>query len=161
MAGGAAGGGGAEDERLAGKKRPRTLRTAAGEVWEDPTLDEWPENDFRLWVGNLALELTSEELGKAFMKYPSFAMARVIPNHMEPGKSRGYGFVSFLDPMDMARAMDEMNRKYVGTQKCIIKKADASRRAFDTAAESRKLIGVRKALDSHNPFADVRRKALN
>jgi RNA recognition motif-containing protein len=165
----AAGGGGSADagpaERLAGKKRPRTLRTAAGEVWEDPTLEEWPENDYRLWVGNLALELTSDELGKAFTKYPSFAMARVVPNRLEPGNNRGYGFVSFLDPMDMVRALDEMDRKYIGPQKCVLKRADTSLRSFDQAAQDprtlARLIAMRKALDSRDPFADVRKKSMS
>ena len=40
------------DERLKKskvlKKKWKIVRKAGGEVWEDPTLEEWPENDFRI-----------------------------------------------------------------------------------------------------------------
>ena len=29
------------------------LRKAGGKLWEDKTLDEWPENDFRIFCGDL------------------------------------------------------------------------------------------------------------
>jgi len=45
--------------------------------WRDPTLDDWPENDYRIFVGELGNELNDDALAKAFQKYPSFAKARV------------------------------------------------------------------------------------
>lgn len=33
--------------------QPPVKRTMAGVEWEDPTMADWPENDFRLFVGNL------------------------------------------------------------------------------------------------------------
>lgn len=77
-------------------------RTAAGQTWEDPTLQVWPENDYRLFVGNLAKDVHQSQLEEAFGKYPSFAMARVIYNKMD-NTSKGFGFVSMLDPRDAAR----------------------------------------------------------
>lgn len=38
-------------------------------------------------------------------------------------KGRGYGFVSFLDPMDCAKAIREMNDKYLGTRPMKIRKS--------------------------------------
>lgn len=35
------------------KVEKHTLRKVAGEVWEDKTMEEWPENDFRIFCGNL------------------------------------------------------------------------------------------------------------
>jgi hypothetical protein len=32
----------------------------AGEVWEDETMENWPENDFRIFCGNLGNEVTDE-----------------------------------------------------------------------------------------------------
>ena len=29
---------------------------AAGKRWRDPTLDEWPENDHRIFVGDIGRE---------------------------------------------------------------------------------------------------------
>lgn len=53
------------------------FREAAGRRWLDPTLAEWPENDFRIFVGDLGNEVNDEALGKAFQRYPSFAKAKV------------------------------------------------------------------------------------
>jgi hypothetical protein len=53
------------------------LREAAGKRWVDPTLTEWPDNDFRIFVGDLGNEVNDEALGKAFQRYPSFAKAKV------------------------------------------------------------------------------------
>jgi RNA recognition motif-containing protein len=47
------------------------------QVWKDATLSEWPENDFRIFVGDLGTEVTDELLAKAFNKYGSFAKAKV------------------------------------------------------------------------------------
>jgi RNA recognition motif-containing protein len=91
----------------------------------DPTLEEWPENDFRLFVGDIAKEVTADQLSKQFASYPSFAKARIIPSHI---KGRGYGFVSFLDPMDCAKALREQNGKYLGSRPMAIKKADWKKR---------------------------------
>lgn len=54
------------------------VRKAADEVWVDETLQEWPENDFRIFVGDLAKETTTEILTKHFQTYKSFAKAKVI-----------------------------------------------------------------------------------
>lgn len=59
-----------------GQKRPPG-RSAGGERWRDPTLNEWPENDFRIFVGDLGYDCTDEILIKAFNKYSSFAKAKV------------------------------------------------------------------------------------
>lgn len=54
------------------------VRAGANEVWVDETLCEWPENDFRLFVGDLGNEVTTEMLAKEFQgKYSSFAKAKV------------------------------------------------------------------------------------
>lgn len=44
-------GGAAPADQQGGKTAVK--RVAGGEVWEDPTLADWPDNDFRLFVGNL------------------------------------------------------------------------------------------------------------
>jgi hypothetical protein len=53
------------------------VREAAGTRWVDPTLAEWPENDFRIFVGDIGNEVNDDALGKAFSRYPSFAKAKV------------------------------------------------------------------------------------
>lgn len=53
------------------------VRKAADEVWVDDTLQEWPENDFRIFVGDLAKDVTTEMLIKQFQSIKTFAKAKV------------------------------------------------------------------------------------
>jgi hypothetical protein len=53
------------------------VRVGAGEVWTDDTLNEWPENDYRIFVGDLGKEINTEHLAKHFQIYKSFAKAKV------------------------------------------------------------------------------------
>jgi RNA recognition motif-containing protein len=46
---------------------------------------------------------------------PCTLLLQVIRTKDE-NKARGYGFVSFLDPMDCAKAIREMNGKYLGSR---------------------------------------------
>ena len=54
------------------------VRKAADEIWVDDTLKEWPDNDYRIFVGDLAKEVTTEMMAKTFQHYKSFAKAKVI-----------------------------------------------------------------------------------
>jgi hypothetical protein len=53
------------------------VRKAADEIWVDDTLKEWPDNDYRIFVGDLAKEVTTEMMTKTFQHYKSFAKAKV------------------------------------------------------------------------------------
>ncbi|KAL3920384.1 MAG: hypothetical protein SGPRY_005269 [Prymnesium sp.] len=92
-----------------------TKRMVAGVQWEDKTLLEWPEDDFRIFVGDLGNETNDDVLSHAFSRYASFQKAKVIRNKSS-GKSMGYGFVSFKDPWDMTKALREMQGKYIGNR---------------------------------------------
>lgn len=71
-------------------------------------MNDWNESDFRLFVGNLGREVTTEILANQFrQRYPSFTKARVVENKMYKG-SQGYGFVAFSDPLEGIKA-DEGN----------------------------------------------------
>ena len=58
------------------------------------TLNEWDQNDYRIFVGNLGNEVTENHLIIVFNKYPSFKKAKVIKEKVS-GKNKGYGFVSY------------------------------------------------------------------
>lgn len=92
------------------KKKKTTVRMAGGEVWEDKTLEDWDDNDYRLFAGDLGNEVTEELLFKTFSKYPSLIRTRVVRDNRTM-KSKGYGFISFKDPDDFVRAWREMNGK--------------------------------------------------
>lgn len=108
-------------------QRPRAtktaLRSAGGSVWRDDTLDTWPEGDFRLFVGNIGNEVTDELLVHSFGRYPSLVKGKVIRNK-HTNKSKGFAFVSFMDPFDCAKALREMNGKYIGNRPCKITKSN-------------------------------------
>jgi len=104
------------------------LRTVAGKKWVDESLTEWPENDFRLFVGNLSKDTTDSILAAAFQEYPSFNMARVVIDKASM-KCKGFGFVSFGTPVDFLHALKHKNGKYVGNRPCTVKKSSWQQRA--------------------------------
>jgi len=103
-------------------KKQKYIRTAAGQSWADPTLNEWDPNDYRIFCGDLGNEVTDDTLTRVFTKYPSFQKARVVRDK-NTMKSRGYGFVSMRDPEDFIRAIREMQGKYVGNRPIKLKKS--------------------------------------
>lgn len=56
---------------------------------------DWPDGDYRLFVGNLGNEVTDTVLSNAFRKYNSFARAKVI-RCKRSMKTKGYGYISFI-----------------------------------------------------------------
>ncbi|KAJ3299296.1 hypothetical protein HK104_009415 [Borealophlyctis nickersoniae] len=122
-----------------GKKRKKIIRAAGGEVWDDQTLLEWDDNDFRLFCGDLGNEVNDELLTKAFQKYPSMQKARVVRDK-RTSKTKGYGFVSFKDPNDFVKALREMNGKYVGNRPIKLRKSTWQDRTVDPKS-LRKVIG--------------------
>ncbi|KAH8939051.1 hypothetical protein BDL97_15G016900 [Sphagnum fallax] len=111
-----------DGEHKAEAKKKAVPRKAAGQSWEDPTLADWPENDHRLFCGDLGNEVNDEVLTKAFARFSSFNMARVVRDK-RTGKTKGYGFVSFANPSDLALALKEMNGKYVGNRPIKMRKS--------------------------------------
>lgn len=48
-------------------------------------------------------------------------------------KSKGFGFVSFLDSNDFAKALKEMNGKYIGNRPCKLRKSTWDERSAKPA----------------------------
>jgi RNA recognition motif-containing protein len=106
------------------------VRIAAGKKWVDPKLSEYPENDYRLFVGNLDKVINEQKLAEAFQsRYPSFAMCRIVYDKTT-GMSKGYGFVSLMDAKDCARAIREMDQSWLGSRPIKVKKSDWQERDF-------------------------------
>ncbi|OBZ91372.1 RNA-binding protein 42 [Choanephora cucurbitarum] len=119
------------------KKKKNIVRAAGGEVWEDNTLSDWDENDFRLFAGDLGNEVTEELLYKTFSKYPSLVRTRVVRDSRTM-KTKGYGFISFKDPDDFVRAWREMNGKYVGNRPIKLRKSNWKERNIDVKQKKEK-----------------------
>ncbi|XP_013394101.1 RNA-binding protein 42 [Lingula anatina] len=127
------------------EKKKKFLRTAAGDVWEDPSLAEWNPDDFRIFCGDLGNEVTDEILARAFNRFPSFVKAKVVRDKRS-NKTKGFGFVSFGDPNDFARAMREMNGKYVGNRPIKLRKSNWKDRSIDVVKRKereKKRLGLR------------------
>lgn len=110
-------------------------------MWEDKTLAEWPKNDYRIFCGDLGNECTDDNLAKAFSKYPSFAMAKVVRcKHSK--KSKGFGFVSLTDPQDYVAAMREMNGAYIANRPVKLRKSNWEQRNITHKKnKNRRLLG--------------------
>lgn len=86
-------------------------------------MEDWPENDFRIFCGDLGNEVNDEVLSNAFKKYPSFVKAKVIRDKRTM-KSKGFGFVSFIHQDDYVKCMKEMQGKYVGNRPIRLKRSE-------------------------------------
>lgn len=63
---------------------------------------------FRIFAGNLAFQVTDEDLREAFAAYGTVTYARVILDR-DTGKSRGFGFVEIDGDDAGKRALDGLN----------------------------------------------------
>ncbi len=86
------------------KEKEKNVRMAGGKVWKDDSLAEWAEGDYRIFVGDLGNEVGDEMLHKAFAHYTSLDKVKVIRDKIT-GKSKGFGFVSLLDPIEFLKAL--------------------------------------------------------
>lgn len=98
------------------------VRSGGGSQWTDSSLLEWDPAHFRLFVGNLAGEVTDDVLFKAFSRWPSVEKARVIRDKRTT-KSKGYGFVSFSDGDDFFQAARDMQGKYIGSHPVLLRRS--------------------------------------
>lgn len=112
------------------KVNKKTTRQAGGQTWEDASLCDWPDDDFRIFAGDLGNDVTDEVLVRTFNKFPSFQRAKVIRDK-RTNKSRGYGFISFGEPQDFIRAMKEMDGRYVGTRPIKLRKSSWRNRSIE------------------------------
>ncbi|KAF1983549.1 RNA-binding domain-containing protein [Aulographum hederae CBS 113979] len=111
-------------------KKPTVLREGGGQKWQDASLLEWDPTHHRLFIGNLAGEVTDESLYKAFSKYTSLSKARVIRDK-KTTKSKGYGFVSFATGDDYFAAAKEMAGKYIGSHPIQIRRSNTEIKVYD------------------------------
>ena len=61
-----------------------------------------------IYVGNIAYELSEDELREAFSSYGEVESARIITDRFT-GRSKGFGFVEMADDEQAQKAIDEMN----------------------------------------------------
>ena len=118
-------------------KHKTVIREGGGKVWEDPSLLEWDPSHFRLYCGNLGGEIHDDSLRRAFSAYKSVVKAKVIRDK-KTSKSKGFGFVSFVEPEDMLNAWRDLNGKYIGSHPVKLTKADTQVKAITIDRDSLK-----------------------
>jgi hypothetical protein len=80
----------------------------------------------KLYVGNLAFSMTSEELGGLFGEHGKVVSAKVITER-ETGRSRGFGFVEYDSPTAGENAIRELNGKNIGGRPLVVREAEDRR----------------------------------
>ena len=80
----------------------------------------------KLYVGNLAFSMTSEELGGLFGEHGKVVSAKVITER-ETGRSRGFGFVEYENATSGEAAIRELNGKSVGGRPLVVREAEDRR----------------------------------
>jgi RNA recognition motif-containing protein len=67
----------------------------------------------KLYVGNLSFDVSDADLEQAFSEYGEIASATVIKDR-DTNRSKGFGFVEFVQEADAQRAKEAMNGKELG-----------------------------------------------
>ncbi len=68
----------------------------------------------KLYVGNLAYSVTSDELGNLFSQYGDVVDAIVV-NDKYSGRSKGFGFIEFNNSTEANAALEALNgNEYAG-----------------------------------------------
>lgn len=71
--------------------------------------------------------MTDALLTGVFDRWPSFVRARVVRDKRS-GKTKGFGFASFLDADECVAALKEVDGKYVGNRPIKLRKSDWTKR---------------------------------
>ncbi|KAI4608573.1 hypothetical protein J4E83_009009 [Alternaria metachromatica] len=63
----------------------------------------------RLYVGNIHFSVTEKDLQEIFEPFGELEQVILQRDELNPGRSKGYGFVQFVDPSHAKNALAEMN----------------------------------------------------
>uniref|UniRef100_A0A673KK88 Nucleolysin TIA-1-like n=1 Tax=Sinocyclocheilus rhinocerous TaxID=307959 RepID=A0A673KK88_9TELE len=70
-------------------------------------------NHFHVFVGDLSPEISTDDVRAAFAPFGKISDARVVKD-LATGKSKGYGFISFINKWDAENAIQQMNGQWLG-----------------------------------------------
>ena len=77
---------------------------------------------FKLFVGNLPYSFTSDDLKTTFEPFGAVASAKVVMDR-ETGRSRGFGFVEYVDRDPGEAAMRDLNGKPIAGRPISVREA--------------------------------------
>ena len=114
-----------------GNQESKTIiRAEADKVWIDPSLGEWPENDYRIMVRNIPSSATEKDLIDTFSNLKSLYKTKIIRD--SSGRNKNYGFVSLLDVNDYIEAMTKMQKTFVGKKRVLLEPSNWKDRNLKT-----------------------------
>lgn len=91
----------------------------------------------KLYVGNLSYDTTDQELEQSFSEFGEIASATVVKDR-DTNRSKGFGFVEFVQAADAQKAMEAMNGKDVNGRSL---KVDEARPQKDRSRSSNRSSG--------------------
>ncbi|PNS16406.1 hypothetical protein CAC42_140 [Sphaceloma murrayae] len=104
--------------------------------------EEMKANFTNVYVKNIDPEATEDEFRTLFEKYGDITSASLA--HDESGKSRGFGFVNYINHEDAAKAVDELNetefkgqKLYVGRAQKKHEREEELRRQYEAARQEK------------------------
>jgi RNA recognition motif-containing protein len=75
-----------------------------------------------IYAGNLAYDLSDEDLGNAFAEYGEVSSANIITDR-ETGRSKGFGFVEMPNDDEGEKAIEELDGKPLNGRNLKVNKA--------------------------------------
>jgi len=75
-----------------------------------------------IYVGNLAKDVTDEELQNAFAEFGHIKSVKIIRD-MFSGESKGFGFIEMPGVAEAQKAIDSMNTKDLKGKKIVVNEA--------------------------------------
>jgi len=75
-----------------------------------------------IYVGNLAPQVSDQELENLFKQYGELKSVKIIRD-MFTGESKGFGFVEMNDKSAAETAINELNTKELGGKKIVVNEA--------------------------------------
>jgi len=76
--------------------------------------------DYKVYVGNINYEATVKEVVDFFSQYGHVLEAMLIPSKSDPGKIKGFGFITFETEEGMKKAINDSGIEFLG-RKIVIK----------------------------------------
>lgn len=84
----------------------------------------------KIFVGNLNFKVKTEDLEKMFGKFGDIEDVIVITDR-ETNRSKGFGFVTFVDEESASKAVEEMHEKDLDGRKITVNVAEEKERNGD------------------------------
>ena len=77
----------------------------------------------RVYVGNIPFKFRGKDLREIFSEFGEVEYATVILDKFNRRRSKGFGFVTFVNDDDAKKAIDKMNGKEVDGRNLVVNEA--------------------------------------